>query len=506
MESQLSRPPPASTRRLSLPRGGDERLARLAGEGSSRAFAALYEKYHQQLYRYCRSIVRNDADAQDALQSTLAKALAALQRGQRDAPLRPWLFRIAHNEAITLLRRRPPTVELLDSHAPIADSTEELVQTRARLGQLVRDLQLLPERGRGALVMRELSGLSHEEIAIALQTTPGAAKQAVFEARQALAEYAEGRAMECEQARRAISAGDRRMLRGRRLRAHLRSCDGCAAFAAAIPARKAELQMLAPPIAPVAAVELLAHLTPAGTAHGGALGLGAASAQGPAGGLGAVAAQGPAGGLGAIASTAAGKTIGGALTAKTLVGAAVVAAVAVGASTVVPRITHDSSRAKRAAHGAGHHATPPRDAATTHRTAGGGGSSRGARGGATAKRPAGAASHGGRTVATPSHGRAPAHERGASSNALPQRGSAHSHARRVARKPASATNGSDIHGRRSGEHASRHVNGATPGASGQSHAAGGSPTTPDATPTVPAPQTQSATSPGRSHAIESPRR
>jgi hypothetical protein len=92
---------------LPMPLSGEERLARLAGEGNDRACGVLFERYHQPLYRYCRSLVRSDVDAQDALQSTFAAALGALQRGQRDAPLRPWLFRIAHNESISLLRRRP---------------------------------------------------------------------------------------------------------------------------------------------------------------------------------------------------------------------------------------------------------------------------------------------------------------------------------------------------------------------------------------------------------------
>src|SRR4029077_12760404 len=100
----------------------DERLARLVGGGSERASAALYERYHQPLYRYCRAILRNDTDAQDALQSTLVSAYAALGRGQRDAPLRPWLFRIAHNEAGSQLRRRGRTVEL-------SEATERAVQS-----------------------------------------------------------------------------------------------------------------------------------------------------------------------------------------------------------------------------------------------------------------------------------------------------------------------------------------------------------------------------------------
>jgi RNA polymerase sigma factor (sigma-70 family) len=311
----------APRRGLSLPLGriGDERLVRLVAAGSERAFAAIYERYHQQLYRYCRSIAHSDADAQDALQSTLAGALAALQRGQCNAPLRPWLFRIAHNETISMLRRQRPTTELSESDQPAAASTEERAEARARLAQLVADLHELPERQRGALVMRELSGLSHEEIAIALATTPGGAKQAIFDARQALAELSEGRAMACEDVRRAISDGDGRVLRARRVRAHLRACERCAAFAGAIPARASELRVLAPPLAPLAAAGVFAHLTHAGTAHGGGAGLGAAATAG------------------------AGKTIGATLAAKALVGVAVLTAATVGVSSVLPHSRHGTA-------------------------------------------------------------------------------------------------------------------------------------------------------------------
>jgi DNA-directed RNA polymerase specialized sigma24 family protein len=91
---------------------GDERLAQRVGAGDERAFAVVYERYHQMLYRYCRSILRDDADAQDALQSTFAAAFAALRTGQRDAPMRPWLFRIAHNESVSVVRRRRPASAL----------------------------------------------------------------------------------------------------------------------------------------------------------------------------------------------------------------------------------------------------------------------------------------------------------------------------------------------------------------------------------------------------------
>jgi RNA polymerase sigma factor (sigma-70 family) len=147
--------------------------------GDSAALTAVYERHHQALYRYCRSILRDEEEAWDALQSTMAKAVAALSDEQRDFEVRPWLFRIAHNEAISRLRRRR---EIADPDAVAAASIDSLAQTvedRERLAHLQTDLQDLHERQRAALVLRELCGLSHEEIAGVLDSTPRAIKQTI---------------------------------------------------------------------------------------------------------------------------------------------------------------------------------------------------------------------------------------------------------------------------------------------------------------------------------------
>src|SRR6185437_500584 len=268
---------------LPLALGGEERLALLAGEGNERAFTALYERYHQPLYRYCRSLVRSEVDAQDALQSTFTAALGALRRGQRDAPLRPWLFRIAHNESISLLRRRRPEAELSEATQSTVPSAEHSAEGRARLASVVADLGDLPERQRGALLMRELSGLSHEQIAEAFGISIGAAKQTVFEARRSLMEFAEGRAMACEDIQRVISDGDGRARRARRVRAHLRDCSCCTAFAAAISGREADLRALTPALPVAAASGILARVIGAGSGHSSTACAGAsASASGVA--------------------------------------------------------------------------------------------------------------------------------------------------------------------------------------------------------------------------------
>jgi RNA polymerase sigma factor (sigma-70 family) len=260
----------------------DERLARLVSGGSERAFAALYQRHHQALYRYCRSIVRDEDDAQDALQSAMTRALVALRAQQRDLAVRPWLFRIAHNEAVSVLRRRRPTTALAEELEPADCCVERTLEGRERLATLLADLQALPVRQRSALVMRELSGLSIEEIAGALSTSPGATKQVLFEARRALHDFAEGRAMDCEQVRQAVSDGDRRVLRGRRLRGHLRECSGCRNFQVAISARSADLRALAPPLPGVVGAGMLGRLLAHGVGggHTGGLAVGSAAAVG----------------------------------------------------------------------------------------------------------------------------------------------------------------------------------------------------------------------------------
>src|SRR4029079_17801735 len=90
----------------------DERLATLGSAGSAPAFAAIFARHHQALYGYCHSIVGNGHDAEDALQNTMVKALRKLPGETRQIALRPWLYRVAHNESISLIRRRRPESDL----------------------------------------------------------------------------------------------------------------------------------------------------------------------------------------------------------------------------------------------------------------------------------------------------------------------------------------------------------------------------------------------------------
>ena len=265
----------------------DERLARWATRGSEAAFAVIFERHHRALHGYCHSIVGNGHDASDALQNTMLKALRALPGETREITLRPWLYRIAHNESISLLRARRPDADL-DSAAHVGDpAAEGLVESRDRLRALAADLTELTEQGRGALLMRELGGLEFAEIAAALGISAAAAKQSVYESRCVLQTLQEGRDMDCDVVRRTLSDGDRRMLRGKRLRGHLSSCAGCQDFELGLRERPAELAMLAPPLPLAAAAAMLSGLL--GGAAGGGFGPGGGLVASITGGAKAVA-------------------------------------------------------------------------------------------------------------------------------------------------------------------------------------------------------------------------
>jgi RNA polymerase sigma factor (sigma-70 family) len=257
---------------------GDERLARLVTAGHDAAFAALYDRYRDVLVRYCRSVVRDEQDALDAFQSTMLNALRALREDRRRAPVRPWLFRIAHNEAISVLRRRP-AAEPLDPERVATVDVQRAAEDREELGALLADVGALTVHQRSALLLRELGGLGYDEVAGVLDTTPLAARQAVFAARASLHEQRAGRELPCVAVQRQLSDGDRRAARSRAVRAHLRGCDDCRGFATAIGRRRRAVALL--PVPSFAGSGLLASILdgaggPAG-AGGSTVGVGVAA-------------------------------------------------------------------------------------------------------------------------------------------------------------------------------------------------------------------------------------
>jgi RNA polymerase sigma factor (sigma-70 family) len=293
----------------------DRRLARRAARGDRDAFATIFGRFQQDLYRYCVAILGDPEDAQDALQNTMVKALVALPGEQREIDLKPWLYRIAHNESIEL-RRRERLGEPLDEEAAAGGGTlEQSADSRQRLRDLLADVEQLPERQRGALVMRELAGFDFEQIGSALDTSPRAARQVLYEARRGLHEMRDGREMGCGVVTSVLSDQDGRTMRRRDVRAHLRDCADCRRFGEEIYARRESFAAISPLPALAAAAILKGALS--GSSGSAVAAAGGAASSGSAG-----AAAGAAGG-------AAAKAVSTGILLKSAAG--VVAIVAVGA-------------------------------------------------------------------------------------------------------------------------------------------------------------------------------
>ncbi|HWT90385.1 MAG TPA: RNA polymerase sigma factor, partial [Solirubrobacterales bacterium] len=162
----------------------DRRLVDLVRDGYDAAFEEIVRRYRRPLDRFAAAIVGGRSE--DVTQDAFSKALLALRGSEAEIELRPWLYRIVRNTALNDLRDRAPAAEELPEGLAGARSAAAEVEEREELRELMERLRALPEPQRAALVMRELEGLSHEEIAAALGVSGGAARQAIYRARTTL--------------------------------------------------------------------------------------------------------------------------------------------------------------------------------------------------------------------------------------------------------------------------------------------------------------------------------
>jgi RNA polymerase sigma factor (sigma-70 family) len=165
----------------------DGRLVSLVREGYESAFEEIFRRYGAALRSYAASIVTAQR-AEDVTQEAFTKAYVALRGSHKEIQLRPWLYRIVRNTALTNIRDEPKAgVELNEAQAA-GVSPEELAEQREEIRQLMAGLRELSEPQRAAIVMRELEGLSHEQIAASLGLSGGAVRQSIYRARRALRE------------------------------------------------------------------------------------------------------------------------------------------------------------------------------------------------------------------------------------------------------------------------------------------------------------------------------
>ncbi len=233
----------ASRARLRL--ASDERLVAWIRRGDTGAFTTAYERHAPGLLSFCTYLLGSRQDAEDAVQATYSSAYRALLSDRRPITLRPWLFAIARNESLDILRRRQTTVELNGEVALTGDPIKHL-EVREELRHITEDVRRLPERQRTALVLAELEGLSQAEIGVVLGVRAEQVKAFIYQGRSSLLSEREAREADCEDVREELATARGAALRRRHLRRHLRSCSACHDYAAAVSRQQRQLRALAP--------------------------------------------------------------------------------------------------------------------------------------------------------------------------------------------------------------------------------------------------------------------
>jgi len=148
-------------------------------------FEEVARKLRPQIHRYCARMVGSVIDGEDILQSSLAKAFEAMKRGDKVEQIRPWLYRIAHNNAVDYLKSRKLEVVMENDHLNI-----EKENRSSEISILINDnlnfLIALPPLQRSVLILRELFGYTAEEVSELIDSSVSAVKSALHRGREKL--------------------------------------------------------------------------------------------------------------------------------------------------------------------------------------------------------------------------------------------------------------------------------------------------------------------------------
>ena len=274
----------------------DERLVEFVRGGSEAAFEVIYDRHHRGILAFCRHMLLSREEGEDALQHTFMAAYRHLAGGEAEIRLRPWLYAIARNRCLSLLRarREQPLDELRE---PATEHLSAEAQRRQDVREVLADVAALPDDQRAALVLAELGAVSHDEIAMVLEVPRQKVKALVFQARTSLAASRTARETPCTEIREQLANLRGGALRRTTLHRHLRECAGCRAFREEVALQRRTLAVALPVIPTLGLKE---------AALGGAFGSTSAGGAAAASGGAAVAAKA----LVAVALVGGGTTAG----------------------------------------------------------------------------------------------------------------------------------------------------------------------------------------------------
>lgn len=164
----------------------DARLVQECLRGRTHAFGLLVDRYHGVIFNLALRMVRDMQDAEDVTQTAFLKAYEHLDRYDPAYKFFSWLYRIAVNESLKMLKQRrgfEPLDPNLDADDATPDDTIERADTSARVGEAL--LALSPE-DRALLILKHMQGFSYDEIAFVFDTSAQTVKSRLYTARQRL--------------------------------------------------------------------------------------------------------------------------------------------------------------------------------------------------------------------------------------------------------------------------------------------------------------------------------
>jgi RNA polymerase sigma-70 factor, ECF subfamily len=179
----------------------DQKLVERVQRGDKAAFDLLVVKYQRKIFRLLSRLIRDSAEVEDVAQEAFIKAYRALPNFRGESAFYTWLYRIAINTAKNWLvsqgRRAPTSTEADIEEAETFDDGEHLrdlntpdamLLTKQVANAVNRAIERLPEDLKTAIVLRELEGLSYEEISETMNCPIGTVRSRIFRAREAIAE------------------------------------------------------------------------------------------------------------------------------------------------------------------------------------------------------------------------------------------------------------------------------------------------------------------------------
>ncbi len=178
----------------------DQQLVERAQRGDKKAFELLVGKYQRKLARLLSRFIRDATEVEDVTQEAFIKAYRALPTFRGDSAFYTWLYRIGINTAKNYLvargRRAPTTTEIDSEEAEGFESGDQLrdlntpeneLATRQIADTVNQTLSELPEELRTAITLREIEGMSYEDIANIMNCPIGTVRSRIFRAREAIA-------------------------------------------------------------------------------------------------------------------------------------------------------------------------------------------------------------------------------------------------------------------------------------------------------------------------------